>query len=80
MHAQVEIIYMYIYTCNLFIIVHACDDSEEKGIYYGINLRGTNFLMIRGSLGGKNLPISELQREEVAIPSTAMDGDSTKVN
>ncbi|XP_022872711.1 probable hexokinase-like 2 protein [Olea europaea var. sylvestris] len=52
--------------------------GEEKGIYYGINLRGTNFLMIRGSLGGKNLPISELQREEVAIPSTAMDGDSTK--
>ncbi|KAL2522621.1 putative hexokinase-like 2 protein [Forsythia ovata] len=52
--------------------------GEEKGIYYGINLRGTNFLLIRGRLGGKNLPISELQREEVAIPSSAMDGDSTE--
>ncbi|XP_073136780.1 probable hexokinase-like 2 protein [Henckelia pumila] len=46
--------------------------GEEKGTYYGINLRGTNFVMLRAKLDGKNEPVSELQRQEVQIPPSVM--------
>ncbi|XP_057971091.1 probable hexokinase-like 2 protein [Malania oleifera] len=46
--------------------------GDEEGVYYGINLKGTNFLMIRGQLEGKNHNISEPLKEEVAIPSALM--------
>lgn len=55
-------------------------DREEKGTYYGIYLRGTNFVMLRAKLDGKNEPVSELQRQEVQIPSSVMaDTNSSKV-
>ncbi|KAL0377958.1 UNVERIFIED_CONTAM: putative hexokinase-like 2 protein [Sesamum radiatum] len=43
--------------------------GEEKGIYYGIDLRGTNFLIVKARLEGKDEPLSEVSRHEVAIPS-----------
>ncbi|XP_073063829.1 probable hexokinase-like 2 protein [Primulina eburnea] len=53
--------------------------GEEKGTYYGIYLRGTNFVMLRAKLDGKNEPVSELQRQEVQIPSSVMaDTNSSK--
>ncbi|KZV57800.1 Hexokinase-like 3 [Dorcoceras hygrometricum] len=53
---------------------------EEKGTYYGINLRGTDFLMLRAKLNGKNEPVSDLQRQEVQIRSSLMaDANSSKV-
>ncbi|XP_075492782.1 putative hexokinase-like 2 protein isoform X2 [Primulina tabacum] len=53
--------------------------GDEKGTYYGIYLRGTNFVMLRAKLDGKNEPVSELQRQEVQIPSSVMaDANSSK--
>ncbi|KAA8546632.1 hypothetical protein F0562_002629 [Nyssa sinensis] len=52
------------------------EQRDEKGLFYGLNLRGSNFLMLRARLGGKNEPISELRREEVSIPSNVMSGTS----
>lgn len=52
----------------------ACRD--EKGLYYGVNLRGENFLILRARLGGKNESISELQREEISIPTGVMAASS----
>lgn len=51
-------------------------DRNEEGLYYGLNLRGSNFLILRARLGGKNRSISELQRKEVSIPSNVMGGTS----
>ncbi|ESR39419.1 putative hexokinase-like 2 protein [Citrus sinensis] len=47
-------------------------NGEEKGLYYGINLRATDFLILCARLGGKNEPISDLHREEISIPSDVM--------
>ncbi|KAF8377702.1 hypothetical protein HHK36_031086 [Tetracentron sinense] len=46
--------------------------SDEEGLYYGLNLRGTNFLILRARLGGKHGHIAELHRHEVSIPSNLM--------
>ncbi|THG05014.1 hypothetical protein TEA_006710 [Camellia sinensis var. sinensis] len=48
--------------------------GDEKGLYYGVNIRGENFLMLRARLGGKNEPISDLQRAEICIPPHLMAG------
>ncbi|KAH7846416.1 hypothetical protein Vadar_013797 [Vaccinium darrowii] len=53
--------------------------GDEKGLYYGVNLRGDNFLILRARLGGKNESISELQREEISIPSDVMAASSKEL-
>ncbi|XP_057784365.1 probable hexokinase-like 2 protein [Salvia miltiorrhiza] len=42
--------------------------GEEKGIFYGINLRGTDFVIVRAKLEGRNEPLSDVLRQEVEIP------------
>lgn len=62
-------------------VVFKCDlGRDEKGLFYGVNLRGENFLILRARLGGKNEPISELQREEISIPTDVMAASSKVVN
>ncbi|KAF3439127.1 hypothetical protein FNV43_RR17402 [Rhamnella rubrinervis] len=53
--------------------------GEEQGLYYGVNLRGSNFLILCARLRGKNDPISDLHREEISIPSNVMDGTSQEL-
>lgn len=53
-----------------------CGGRDEEGFYYGVNLRGTNFLILCARLGGKNKPISDLYREEIPIPSNLMAATS----
>ncbi|XP_052878194.1 probable hexokinase-like 2 protein isoform X2 [Gossypium arboreum] len=52
---------------------------NEKGMYYGVNLRQTKILMVCGRLQGKNQPISDLYVDEVPIPSTVMIGTSQEL-
>jgi hypothetical protein len=49
---------------------------EEEGFFYGVNLQGTNMLMLCARLGGKNKPISGLHREEIPIPNVVLAGTS----
>ena len=49
---------------------------DEKGLYYGLNLRGTNFLILCARLGGRNEPISDLYRKEISIPPNVLSGTS----
>lgn len=49
---------------------------NEKGMFYGVNLRQTKVLMVCGRLQGKNQPISDLYVDEVPIPSSVMIGTS----
>ncbi|KAM0971005.1 hypothetical protein ACFX15_018407 [Malus domestica] len=53
--------------------------GDEKGFYYGVNLRGTNFLILCARLGGKNNPISDLHKEEIPIPSNLMAATSKEL-
>ncbi|XVE82995.1 hypothetical protein DITRI_Ditri16bG0050800 [Diplodiscus trichospermus] len=52
---------------------------NEKGMYYGVNLRETNFLLVCARLEGKNEPISDLYREEISVPSNVMLGTSQEL-
>ncbi|PWA67616.1 hexokinase-like 3 [Artemisia annua] len=49
-------------------------NGTEEGFYYGVNLREDNFLMLRARLSGKKEPITDLDREEVDIPSEVISG------
>lgn len=60
--------------------------SDEKGLFYGINLRGTVLIIIQARLGGKNAtmsriggrnePISDLFRQEIPIPPNIIEASS----
>ncbi|KAI3813434.1 hypothetical protein L1987_18157 [Smallanthus sonchifolius] len=48
--------------------------GTEEGLYYGVNLHEGYFLMMRARLRGKHEPITDLDREEVEIPSEVISG------
>ncbi|KAK7386333.1 hypothetical protein VNO78_26493 [Psophocarpus tetragonolobus] len=53
--------------------------GDEEGFYYGVNVQGTHMLMLCARLGGKNKPISALQREEIAIPDAVLATASEEI-
>ncbi|GLT44216.1 hypothetical protein SLA2020_181270 [Shorea laevis] len=54
--------------------------GDEKGMYYGLNLRGTTFLILCARLKGKSEPISDLHGEEISVPLNVMNGTSKEMN
>ncbi|KAI5325084.1 hypothetical protein L3X38_034158 [Prunus dulcis] len=67
-------------TLNMLVsYVASLPSGDEEGFYYGVNLRGTNFLILCARLGGKNKPISDLFREEIPIPSNLMAATSKEL-
>ncbi|KAI4383462.1 hypothetical protein MLD38_009296 [Melastoma candidum] len=52
-------------------------NGDEDGLYYGMNLRGEDFVMSCVRLGGKDQPILDLHREEVSFPSEMVRGTTT---
>ncbi|CAN8328427.1 unnamed protein product [Cochlearia groenlandica] len=48
--------------------------GDEKGVHYGINLRGKKLLILRGTLGGNEEPISDVQKQEIPIPDDVLNG------
>ncbi|KAG5623753.1 hypothetical protein H5410_008971 [Solanum commersonii] len=61
-------------------------NGDEKGLFYGINLRGTNFIIVQARLGGRDAPmsriggrsepISDLYRQEIPIPPNIIEASS----
>ncbi|MBA0599268.1 hypothetical protein Gorai_005497, partial [Gossypium raimondii] len=49
---------------------------NEKGLFYALDLGGTNFRVLRLHLGGKGRGIVSKQFEEVSIPRSLMTGTS----
>jgi len=47
---------------------------DEKGIFYALDLGGTNFRTLRVHLGGKEKGVVNLESEEVSIPPHLMTG------
>ncbi|MBA0628052.1 hypothetical protein Godav_022835, partial [Gossypium davidsonii] len=50
--------------------------GNEKGLFYALDLGGTNFRVLRLHLGGKGRGIISKQFEEVSIPRSLMTGTS----
>uniref|UniRef100_A0A0D6QYS7 Phosphotransferase n=1 Tax=Araucaria cunninghamii TaxID=56994 RepID=A0A0D6QYS7_ARACU len=48
--------------------------GDEKGIFYSLDLGGTNFRVIRVELGGKERQVVHQDFEEVPIPPELMTG------
>lgn len=70
---------LYSFCIILCFIVLRFWCSNEEGLYYGVNLREDNFLLLSARLRGKHEPITDLQREEVDIPTEVISG-SLKVH
>ncbi|KAJ6288256.1 hypothetical protein OIU76_024282 [Salix suchowensis] len=63
----------------LFPVLPRYLKGDERGLYYGVNLRGTNFLILCARLGGRNEPISDLLRKEISIPPNVLIGTSQEL-
>ena len=50
---------------------------DEHGLFYALDLGGTNFRVIRVQLGGREKRVVNQQYEEVSIPPHLMVGTST---
>ncbi|KMZ65387.1 Hexokinase [Zostera marina] len=50
--------------------------GDEHGIFYALDLGGTNFRVLRVQLGGEEGNVGEPEFEEVSIPSNLMTGTS----
>lgn len=58
------------------ILFHFSYLSDEEGVFYALDLGGTNFRVLRVQLGGKNGGIIDQEFAEVAIPPKLMVGTS----
>jgi len=54
--------------------VDALPSGKEKGLFYAVDLGGTNFRVLRVQLGGKTGQILSQEFQEVAIPQELMVG------
>lgn len=55
---------------------HSNITRDEKGLFYALDLGGTNFRVLRVLLGGKGKHIIDQEFDEVAIPPHLMTGNS----
>lgn len=53
--------------------------GDEKGLYYALDLGGTNFRCLRVQLGGKDGRVVKQEAEEVSIPQHLMVGSSNEL-
>lgn len=49
---------------------------DEKGLFYALDLGGTNFRVLRVQLGGRDNRVVKQEFEEVSIPPHLMTGSS----
>jgi len=54
-------------------------DRHEKGLFYAVDLGGTNFRVLRVQLGGLDGRVIKQEYEEVAIPADLMLGTSDQL-
>lgn len=50
--------------------------SDEEGLFYALDLGGTNFRALRVHLGGKEKGVVKQEFEEISIPPHLMTGSS----
>jgi hexokinase len=47
---------------------------DETGLFYALDLGGTNFRVLRVQLGGKDRRVIDSESEQVSIPKEIMHG------
>jgi hexokinase len=55
---------------------HPNFDRDEKGLFYALDLGGTNFRVLRVLLDGKDKRVVNQEFDEVSIPPHLMTGSS----
>lgn len=50
--------------------------SDEEGVFYALDLGGTNFRVLRVELGGKERGVVHQEFAEASIPPALMSGSS----
>ncbi|KAL6851612.1 hypothetical protein ACP4OV_020176 [Aristida adscensionis] len=70
-----------IHSCLKMLIsyVDNLPTGDEHGLYYALDLGGTNFRVIRVQLGGREKRVVKQQYEEVSIPPHLMVGTSLEL-
>ncbi|KAK1551323.1 hypothetical protein Q3G72_033921 [Acer saccharum] len=53
--------------------------GDEKGLFYALDLCGTNFRVLRVLLGGKEGRVVKQESKEVSIPQDLMTGTSQEL-
>ncbi|KAL5655461.1 hypothetical protein ACJX0J_034780, partial [Zea mays] len=69
-HAQLKMLISY---------VDSLPTGDEHGLFYALDLGGTNFRVLRVQLGGKEKRVVKQQYEEVSIPPHLMVGTSMEL-
>uniref|UniRef100_A0A0E0L4Y3 Phosphotransferase n=1 Tax=Oryza punctata TaxID=4537 RepID=A0A0E0L4Y3_ORYPU len=59
--------------------VDALPSGEEKGVFYALDLGGTNFRVLRVQLGGKEGRVIKQEHDEISIPPHLMTGGSNEL-
>ncbi|KAI4316929.1 hypothetical protein L6164_024856 [Bauhinia variegata] len=59
--------------------VHNLPTGNEKGLFYALDLGGTNFRVLRVQLGGKQERVIAMEFEQVSIPQHLMFGTSEEL-
>ncbi|KAI4388478.1 hypothetical protein MLD38_000801 [Melastoma candidum] len=59
--------------------VHSLPTGDEKGLFYALDLGGTNFRVLRVQLGGKDDRVIATEFEQVTIPQELMFGTSEEL-
>ncbi|CAN4094429.1 unnamed protein product [Withania somnifera] len=63
----------------LISYVHNLPTGDEQGLFYALDLGGTNFRVMRVQLGGKEKRIVKHEVKEISIPQNVMAGSSSDV-
>ncbi|WOL14140.1 hexokinase-2 [Canna indica] len=53
--------------------------GDEEGLFYGLDLGGTNFRVLRVQLGGRGRRVTAQENKQVAIPPSLMFGKSDEL-
>ncbi|KAL9225681.1 hypothetical protein vseg_001575 [Gypsophila vaccaria] len=59
--------------------VHCLPSGDEEGLFYALDLGGTNFRVLRVQLGGKDRRVIAIESEQVSIPQELMFGTSEEL-
>ncbi|KAJ7297531.1 hypothetical protein O6H91_Y050800 [Diphasiastrum complanatum] len=59
--------------------INSLPTGDEKGVFYALDLGGTNFRVLRVQLGGKKKGIVQQDYEEKHLPSHLMTGTNTEL-
>jgi hexokinase len=62
--------------CLPAAVVHKKKCRNEEGLFYGLDLGGTNFRVLRVQLAGKEERVAKRESREVSIPRHLMSGSA----